>query len=281
MTNKRKDVVLRYSFGNTTEVHEVLIGENDTPPQVTLKVGKQGNFYVVDPNGVPFGKDDSLFGYATTQEALPVQILHGSALRTLKTRALTPKKDNRIKVECRFGDEKQCFERSAYQSYKDLVEDNCRAHSLPDSWQIASVREEDDRIIVVCEDGANPFWFIEKMCPALKIMQDKIYANATRVPPGSWSAPAGVQPQIAMFARARAAAGPKPCHVVLQVRPAGDLYDLGEISEFDEAVPAAMQRGGIQENWDISVIGANPERVIVACHPNHVDPKANTSLNRT
>jgi hypothetical protein len=86
MTNKRKEVTLRYSFENKAEVHEMLIGENDTPPQATLKAGKQGNFYVVDDKGVPFAKDDSLFGYATFPGSLPVQILHRSALKTLKTR---------------------------------------------------------------------------------------------------------------------------------------------------------------------------------------------------
>jgi hypothetical protein len=77
---------------------------------------------------------------------------------------------------------------------------------------------------------------------------------------------------MSMLTRSRATAALVTCHVVLQVRPAGDLYDLGEISEFDEAVPAAIRRGGIPESWDISVIDANPERIVVACHPNHVEP---------
>jgi hypothetical protein len=157
MTNKRKEMTLRYTSGDDAEVHEMLIGENDTPPQAILKAWKQGNFYMLDSNGIPFAKEDSLFGYATSSDALPVQIRDGSALRTLKTRALTPKRDNRIRVECRFGNDEQVFERSVYASYKDLVDDNRREHGLPDSWQIASVRAEDDRIIVVCEDGGNPF----------------------------------------------------------------------------------------------------------------------------
>jgi hypothetical protein len=134
---------------------------------------------------------------------------------------------------------------------------------------------------VVCEDGANPFWFSEKLCPPLKITQDKIYANAMRVPPGSWGSPPGTQPQMSMLTRTRAAAEPKPCHIVLQVRPSGDLYDLGEISSFDEALPAAIQRGGIPESWDINVLDVNSERVIVACHPNHVELTESYSLNRT
>jgi hypothetical protein len=51
------------------------ICENDTPPQVILRAGKQGNFYVADQNDIPFAKDDSLFGYATThsEEGQPDQ----------------------------------------------------------------------------------------------------------------------------------------------------------------------------------------------------------------
>jgi hypothetical protein len=164
-----------------------------------------------------------------------------------------------------------------------LVDDSRRAHGLPETWQIAYVRAEDDRIIVVCEDGANPFWFSEKMCPPIKLTQDKIYTAALRVPPGSWGTVDSAQPQMTtMLTRSRAASGkPTTFHVILQVRPAGDLCDLGEISEFDEAVPAAIQRGGIPEKWDIAVADVNPARIIVACHPVRVDSMENFSLNRT
>jgi hypothetical protein len=65
MTNKRKEVTPRYRIGEEAEVHEMIVGENDTQPQAILRAGKQGNFYVADLNGVPFSTDDSLFGYAT------------------------------------------------------------------------------------------------------------------------------------------------------------------------------------------------------------------------
>jgi hypothetical protein len=85
-----------------------------------------------------------------------------------------------------------------------------------------------------------------------------------------------------MMTRSRAAAEkPKPCHLVLQVRPAGTLCDLGEISEFDEAIQAARQRGEIPENWDISLIDVNPERVIVACDPIHVKVRESYNLKQT
>jgi hypothetical protein len=80
-----------------------------------------------------FGKEDSVFGYATMRGALPVRILHGSALRTNKPRMKTPKKDNRAKVEIRFGDEKMEYERAVYPSYSQMVEENRNAFHLPDS----------------------------------------------------------------------------------------------------------------------------------------------------
>jgi hypothetical protein len=151
-----------------------LVNENETPPQVTVRAGKQGNFYVADLNGIPFAKKDSMFGYATFPGVPPFRILHGSALKTLKTRPPTPKKDCRTRVELRFGTEIQSFERTVYSLYKEAVDDNRRAHALPESWQIASVRAEEDRIIIFCEDRANPFWFSEKMCPPIKLMHDKV-----------------------------------------------------------------------------------------------------------
>jgi hypothetical protein len=82
------------------------------------------------------------------------------------------------------------------------------------------------------------------------------------------------------------ASGLKPgkfvtCHVVLQVLPKGDLYDLGEIDEYEEAIPAALQRGGIPESWDITVADVNPARVIVACSPERIDTMEDFNLNRT
>jgi hypothetical protein len=247
VTNKRKEVTLRYCIGEEEEVHEMIVGESDTPSQAIVRTGKQGNFYVTDINGIPFSKEDSFFGYATFPGAPPVRILHGSALKTLKTRPPTAKKDCRIRVEIRFGDNVQSFGRATYSSYRDAIDDNRRAHALPDTWQVATIRAEEDRIIIMCEDGADPFWFSEKTNPPIKLALDKIYAAATRVPPGSWGVPVIAQPQVSMLTRARAQ-NPIECHVVLQVRSTGDLFDLGTIEKFDDALPAAIQRGGTPES---------------------------------
>jgi hypothetical protein len=182
-----------------------------------------------------------------------------------------------MKTEVRFGGDVMIYDREVYRSYKDAIEDNRLAHNLPDTWHVATIRAEDDRIIIVCEDSADPFWFTEKLNPRLKLSLDRIYQAAVRVRPGTWgnhhafNAPVPTfQPASSMLTPSRAASGKfVTCHVVLQVRPTGDLYDLGEIAVFDEAVPAAMQRGEIPESWGVAVTDVNPARVIVAIHLNH------------
>jgi hypothetical protein len=84
-----------------------------------------------------------------------------------------------------------------------------------------------------------------------------------------------------MLTRARTQNIPKECHVVLQVRPTGDLFDLGAIEKFEDALPAAIQRGGIPESWDVAILHVNPDRVIVACDQSHVDLMQQFNLNRT
>jgi hypothetical protein len=135
----------------------MMTNEDDTPRMIAAKAGRKGNFFVVYPMGNPFGKTDSLFGYATTRGALPGTIMHGSGMRTLKNRAPNVKKDNREKVEVRFGDEVMAYERTVYRTYRELVEQKRDAFHLPDTWRIALVRAEEDRIIVECRDGADPF----------------------------------------------------------------------------------------------------------------------------
>jgi hypothetical protein len=116
MTNRRKEAVLRYQIGDEPEVLEMKVSEIDTPPQIILRSGKQGNFHVADQSGTPFAKDDNIFGYATNEINPPVKILHGSALRTRKPRLPTPKKDGRMKVETRFGGDVMSFDREICQS---------------------------------------------------------------------------------------------------------------------------------------------------------------------
>jgi hypothetical protein len=158
-----------------------------------------------------------LFGYFTFEEHPPVQVLHGSALRTHKEREVTKKKDNRIRQIMAFGGERMRYERGLYPTYERFVRENREGSSLPETWQIARARAEEDQIIVECEDGADASWFTEKACPPLKISEDQIYRDALKVPPGGWGRTAQANPQ-AMFTRARAAAEKKmkKVQVVLQ-----------------------------------------------------------------
>jgi hypothetical protein len=78
------------------------------------------------------------------------------------------------------------YEREVYRSYKDATDDNRRAHNLPDTWQVASIRAEDDRIIIVCEDGANPFWF---SCVFIEQFPSGGRTTSSKDPPPSASSP--------------------------------------------------------------------------------------------
>jgi hypothetical protein len=111
MTKKKKTVTMRYHTELDPSIKEILITEDDTPKMILAKLNLKGNFLITDSNGNPFANEDSLFGYGTFERNPPVQVLHGSALRTRKARELTKKKDNRIKTIIAMGDERMTFER--------------------------------------------------------------------------------------------------------------------------------------------------------------------------
>jgi hypothetical protein len=97
----------------------------------------------------------------------------------------SPLKDNREKIEVRFGDEKLEFEKGPDSRYLRLVEENRGFQGLPDSWKIEVVRAEEDRIIIECADGATTFWFTEELGPPLDATKDKLREAANDVPPVS------------------------------------------------------------------------------------------------
>jgi hypothetical protein len=61
MTNRRKEVTLRYRTEHDAEIKEVHISENDTPHSVLLKLKAASNFHIADDGGHPFEMDDNLF----------------------------------------------------------------------------------------------------------------------------------------------------------------------------------------------------------------------------
>jgi hypothetical protein len=208
MTNRRKEVLLRYHTELDQTIKEVSITEDDTPKMILMKLNLKDNYFITDHNGNPFGVDDSLFGYCTFQSNPPVQVLHGSALRTRKARVAIPKKDNRTATEIRLGDEHTSFARGVQTTYAKLLADGKEMFNRSENWQIERVRAEEDRIMVECAIDADASWFTEKACPPMKLTEDKIYQDATRVSPGVWGRAVQVDPPV-MLARARAAAEKK------------------------------------------------------------------------
>jgi hypothetical protein len=132
-----------------------------------------------------FQRHDPLFGkleavhlpYATTSGAQPVRIVHGLRIGTGKKRIVSTLRDNREKIEVRFGDERQVFEKGPGQSYLRLFRENREALGLPNSWKIAEGAD--------CADCVDPSWFTERLCAPLDATKDKLRNAARAVPPGS------------------------------------------------------------------------------------------------
>jgi hypothetical protein len=266
MTNRRKEVLMRYHTELDPTIKEVSFTEDDTPKMILAKLNLKDNFFITDSNGNPFGNDDSLFGYCTLRENPPVQVLHGSALRTRKARVLTPKKDNRVKTEIRMGDERTIFARGVQSTDAQALADGRVMFNLPETGQLERVRVEEDRTIVECAEGVDSSWFTEKTCPPLKLTEDKIYQDATRVPPGGWGRVIQSNP-VTMLTRARATAEKqmKKVQVILQNITSGEAFSLGEADSYDKALDLAKKSGKVQKEWNAAVSDANSERIIVSC----------------
>jgi hypothetical protein len=264
MTNGKKTVQLRYHTGLDPSIKEVTIMEDDTPKIVLAKLNLKDNFFITDSNGNPFADEDSLFGYCTFERNPPVQVLHGSALRTRKTRELTKEKDNRTKTIIAMGDKGMTFERGVQTTYTQALREGCEANNLPETWQIERVREEEDRMIVECADGVDASWFTEKACRPLRLTEDKIYQDATRAPPGGWGKAVPSSP-IAMLTRAKAAAAEKrmkKVQVILQNITSGEAFNLGEADRYEKALGLAKKSGNVPKGWNVAVSDANDERKV-------------------
>jgi hypothetical protein len=261
LTNRRKEVGLRYSLDDEPEIKEVVIYEDDTPGSVMSRPGKRDNYYVVDMNDKPFDRTDSLFGYATLKGAQPVRVKHRAKMSTMKT----PRKDNREKVEVRFGDEKLEFERGVYKTHQWLVDEARSGNHLSESWKIVVVRAEEERIIVECSDGTDPFWFSEKTCPPLDPKGDKLRDAVALVPPGGWGK-VSTATQAPMQTRAQAkAAVAKEFKVILQLSPSGERFDIGTVKAYDQALDFVRNACGLTNTWELSIVKSTQEEITVAC----------------
>jgi hypothetical protein len=92
------------------------------------------------------------------------------------------------------------FEKGVYKTYH-----------IPDTWQIAVVRAEEDKITVECADGVYPFWFTEKACPPTPKSADRLREAAKIAGPGTWGKPSGTQ-ALTIQTRAKTAAAAKTSH---------------------------------------------------------------------
>jgi hypothetical protein len=151
-----------------------------------VRLVKRENYFVVDSNDRRFEVTDNLFVHVTMKGVQPVTTKHGAQMSSMKARVQLLLKDNREKVEIRFGDEKLEFEKGVYKTYRSLVTENREAFHLPVTWPIAAGRTVEDRIIMECADGAEPFWFSEKACLPLLQTADKLREAAKNAAPEAW-----------------------------------------------------------------------------------------------
>jgi hypothetical protein len=261
MTDRRKEVLLRYCTEQDSSIREIPISEDDTPQSVLLKLRAEANSHLTDEGGHPFAMDDNLFGYVTFAANPPLKLLRASALMTRKTRISTKKKDNRTATEIRLGDENTVFIRGVQPNYTKVLVD-AKDFFGKDPIHIERVRAEDYRIIVEIAEGIDAPWFTEKACPPLKLADDRLYQEATGV--GGW----GTTPPFApMLIRARTAAVRKNklVEILLHNQVTDEMSKIGDADSYDQAIALAKSSGLIPKGWNVAVTEANDERIVVAC----------------
>jgi hypothetical protein len=253
MTNRRKEIPMRYSSGADRAINEISISEDDTVRAVLLRLKPGSNFHLADVNDKPFGIDDYPFGYVSIAANPPLQILHGSALKG-KKRDPTPKKDNRIATEIRFRDLKTVFARGVQPTYAKALTDAISSFSITDPCHIERVRAEDDRIIIEIALGEDAPWFTEKSCPPLKLSEDKIYAESTGT--GGWGI---TPPPPPMQTRAKATKAKRFVDVLLHNLGTDEIENVGKAAEYNEAIALANRSGKVPKGWNVAVTDANEE----------------------
>jgi hypothetical protein len=264
MTNRQKEITMRYSVETDREIKEVTITETDTVRVILSHLKAKSNFHLADVTGKPFGMEDFPFGYVSSAINPPLQLLHGSALKG-KVRDPTPRKDNRIAVETKFKDEKYTFIRGAHPTYAMILEDVISRCSISDPCHIERVRAEEDRIFVDIELGEDAHWFTEKACPPLKLSEDRILAEATG------TGGLGSQPSTSpMQTRAaKAAAGPKKAtrikDVFLHNLESEEMEPIGKAVEYGDAIALAHKSGKVPKRFNVAVTDANDERILIGC----------------
>jgi hypothetical protein len=259
MTNRKKEVIMRYHTELDPTIKELQISEDETPATALIKLKVGQNFHLVDQHRVLFAANDSLFGYCSVIENPPLELIHGSVPHSRKARELTKKKDGRIKLEIRYGGERAIFARGLQKTYAKVAADAKEYWSIADSVHISCVRAEDDRIIVDCATGIDAPWFTEKACPPLELEKDRIYQDAAKGQVGGW----GTTPQQApMMTRARQAAVrvKRVAEVILQNLDSGETFKLAGAADYDEALKIAKDSGKVPKGSNVAVSEHNSLR---------------------
>jgi ribonuclease HI len=264
MTNRRKEIPMRYSSGEDAEIKSIMIGEEDTVRVILLTLKAKSNFHLTDHASRPFGLDDCPFGYVSVSANPPLQLLHGSASMG-KKREPTPKKDNQIAVEVKVGSAISVYPRSgpaAPQGYSRLLSDMMTKHGLTGPWHIAQVRAIDDRIQVEIADGEPLEWFCESICPPLKSEDDRSLRDAVGV--GGWGINPPIQPMQtrSTVSKNRTA---RPVEVILHNLESDVVETIGTATDFQEAITLARRLGKVPKGLNIAGTEKTDEHILLVC----------------
>jgi hypothetical protein len=267
MTNRQKEITMRYSSGPDREIKEMRISESDTIRVILMRLKAKGNMHLTDEAGRLFQMEDCPFGYVSIPADPPLQLLHGSALKG-KPRDPTPRVDRRIAVEVTFGkDRKLVFIRGAHRSYVAILENAVESWGVTDPCRIESVRAEDDRILVNIELGEDQHWLTEKACPPLALVDDRIHAESTGT--GGWGNAVIPQTHPMVTRGAKTAAKPKTPEKIkdalLHNLETDEIETIGRASNYDEALEIARKSGKAPKPLNVAISDANEERILVIC----------------
>jgi hypothetical protein len=165
---------------------EVSVYLEDTTRSLLEKLGLHKVWFIADRDGRSFLDNDHLFAYMSSPNPQPLRVKQGLQLDAKKTREATKPEDKREAVLVQFGDLIYEFKKNECKAYQEAVHRARVVFNLTEAWKIATVRAEEDRIVIVWVKGSNPFWDAEKAYPPLEIAKDRVRNAAISVPAGTW-----------------------------------------------------------------------------------------------
>jgi hypothetical protein len=188
MTNKPKEIPFQYTFEEDPEILTTQISWSETPRSLLIRLGKKESHHMLDGEGQEFPANDNLFTYASLGTAEPVKIVHGLNRVSGKKRVPMKLRDNRERIEVRFGDISVVTAKGSGQNCANTFDEARRAEHK-ETWQIGVIRADENTIIIGAIDRVVPFWFTEKPNAPLDESKDALQHTARAVPPGAWGKP--------------------------------------------------------------------------------------------